>query len=153
MKSKDAGNQRFAPAPGLCFCSNLRRALRVVNRVYEEEFRSAGFSGSTQYNVLVAVNRMGSIRQRDLGQKLDVDETTIARTLRPLFLKGWLTHGEGDDRREKWIAVTEAGKAQIEHARPAWERAQGRIKKVLPANLWDALMESLPKVAELGEGA
>jgi DNA-binding MarR family transcriptional regulator len=112
-----------------------------------------GFTGSTQFHVLSAVNRKGSIRQRDLGQTLDVDETTIARTLLPLFQKGWLTHAEGDDRREKWIAATEAGKKQIEQARPAWERAQTRIKKVLPAEVWKSMMESLPKVAQLSEGA
>jgi DNA-binding MarR family transcriptional regulator len=153
VKSKAPSSRTEGQTLNRCFCSNLRRATRAVTRVYEEEFRSVGFTGSTQFHVLSAVNRKGSIRQRDLGQTLDVDETTIARTLQPLFQKGWLTHAEGDDRREKWIATTEAGKKQIEQARPAWERAQTRIKKVLPANVWEALMESLPKVAQLSEGA
>jgi DNA-binding MarR family transcriptional regulator len=136
-----------------CFCANLRRATRAVTRIYEEEFRSAGFTGATQYHVLTALKRTGPVRQQELGRFLDIDETTIVRTLKPLFKKGWLGHEEGKDRREKWIALTPAGRQQAERARPAWERAQARMRKVLPEPIWDSLIESLPKVAELSEQA
>src|ERR1700679_3376191 len=64
------------PLPGSCFCGNLRRATRTVTRVYEEEFRSVGFTGSTQYTVLRTVGRAETMCQRDLGRILGVDETT-----------------------------------------------------------------------------
>lgn len=141
------------PLSSPCFCANLRRASRAVTRIYEEEFRSAGFTGATQYHVLRALKRTGSVRQQDLGRLLDIDETTIVRTLKPLFQKGWLGHEAGMDRREKWITLTPAGRHQIERARPAWERAQARLRSVLPEPIWDSLLESLPKVAELSERA
>jgi DNA-binding MarR family transcriptional regulator len=141
------------PLSSPCFCANLRRASRAVTRIYEEEFRSAGFTGATQYHVLTALRRTGPVRQQDLGRLLDIDETTIVRTLKPLFLKGWLGHEEGMDRREKWITLTTAGRQQAARARPAWERAQARLRKVLPEPIWDSLLESLPKVAELSERA
>ncbi|HEY1787786.1 MAG TPA: hypothetical protein VGJ73_06500, partial [Verrucomicrobiae bacterium] len=50
-----------------CFCANLRRATRAVTRIYEEEFRSAGFTGATQYHVLTALKRTGPVRQQELG--------------------------------------------------------------------------------------
>jgi DNA-binding MarR family transcriptional regulator len=93
------------------------------------------------------------VRQRDLGTLLDLDETTVARTLKPLFEKGWLEQEAGKDRREKWITLTAGGRQQLERARPAWERAQARIKRALPRNMWDSLMESMPKIAELSESA
>lgn len=136
-----------------CFCANLRRASRAVTRVYEEEFRSAGFTGATQYHVLTVLSRTGSVRQQDLGLLLDLDETTIARTLRPLFQMGWIQHKQGKDRREKWIALSPSGRQQLERSRPAWDRAQARMKKVLPAGMWDSLIESLPVLAEYGERA
>jgi DNA-binding MarR family transcriptional regulator len=136
-----------------CFCANLRRASRAVTRVYEEEFRNTGFTGVTQYHVLGVVERSGAVRQRDLGTLLDLDETTVARTLKPLFEKGWLEQEAGKDRREKWITLTAGGRQQLERARPAWERAQARIKRALPRNMWDSLMESMPKIAELSESA
>jgi DNA-binding MarR family transcriptional regulator len=141
------------PLNSPCFCANLRRATRAVTRVYEEEFRGVGFTGATQYHVLTVLGRTGSVRQQDLGVLLDIDETTVARTLRPLFQMGWLGHQEGKDRREKWITLTASGRQQLERARPAWERAQARMRKVLPAGMWDSLIDSLPKIAECGEGA
>ena len=136
-----------------CLCANLRRASRAVTRIYEEEFRNVGFTGATQFHVLRSVNRAGSVRQQDLGALLDLDETTVTRTLKPLFEKGWLNHQEGEDRREKWIALTAAGQKQIERARPAWDNAQARMRKALPKGMWESLIESLPKVAALSEGA
>jgi DNA-binding MarR family transcriptional regulator len=103
--------------------------------------------------VLTALKRTGPVRQQELGRYLDIDETTIVRTLKPLFQKGWLGHEEGKDRREKWITLTPAGRQQAERARPAWERAQARMRKVLPDPIWDSLIESLPRVAELSEHA
>lgn len=139
--------------PGMCFCGNLRRATRTVTRVYEEEFRGVGFTGSTQYTVLRTVGRAESLCQRDLGKYLGVDETTLTRTLRPLLEKGWLVLREGSDRREKLVSLTKSGRRQVELALPAWNRAQARIRKAMPAGLWDSLMEALPLVAKAGEGA
>ena len=154
MKDSPANLPEPAPLPaGPCFCGNLRRATRVVTRVYEEEFRSVGFTGSTQLALLRVLSRVGTMRQRDLGEALGVDETTLTRTLRPMLAKGWLQLKEGDDRREKLVSLTEGGRRQIVLAQPAWERAQARIKGVLPAGLWDSMMESLAVVAKEGERA
>jgi len=138
---------------GPCFCGNLRRATRTVTRVYEEEFRGVGFTGSTQYTLLRVLAGSAGMRQRDLGESLGIDETTLTRTLRPLLEKGWLDLREGNDRREKLISLTKSGRRQTQLALPAWERAQARIKKVLPAGLWEALMEALPQVARASERA
>jgi DNA-binding MarR family transcriptional regulator len=154
MKARPSSKPDIAkPLSTPCFCANLRRASRSVTRVYEEEFRSVGFTGATQYQVLTVLGRSGSVRQQDLGVLLDLDETTIARTLKPLFQKDWLRHEEGKDRREKWITLTPKGRQQLERARPAWDRAQSRLKKVLPVGMWDSLIESLPMLAECGERA
>jgi len=149
--SEDAAGEKALSTP--CLCANLRRATRAVTRVYEEEFRRAGFTGATQFHVLRAVKQAGSLRQGNLGVLLDLDKTTITRTLKPLFQKGWIEHEGGDDRREKWIALTPDGRQQVERARPAWAKAQARMREALPGGMWDSLIESLPKVAELSERA
>jgi DNA-binding MarR family transcriptional regulator len=153
VKDSTPDIQKVAALPGPCFCGNLRRATRTITRVYEEEYRSVGLNGTTQLVVLRVLSRVEAMRQRDLGKALAIDETTLTRTLRPLLEKGWLKLREGEDRREKMISVTKSGQRQIELALPAWERAQARIRRVLPEGLWDAMMESLPVVARAGENA
>jgi DNA-binding MarR family transcriptional regulator len=137
------------PLNSPCLCANLRRATRAVTHVYEDEFRRAGFTGATQFHVLRAVEQAGSLRQGDLGVLMDLDKTTITRTLKPLFQKGWLALESGRDGREKWVKLTSEGKGQIQRARPAWEKAQARMKKALPEGMWELFMGSLPKLAEL----
>jgi DNA-binding MarR family transcriptional regulator len=141
------------PMGSPCLCANLRRATRAVTHVYEEEFRRAGFTGATQFHVLRAVEQADSLRQGDLGILLDLDKTTITRTLKPLFQKGWLVLESHTDAREKWVKLTKTGREQIQRARPAWEKAQGRMKRALPPGMWDLFMGSLPKLAELGASA
>jgi DNA-binding MarR family transcriptional regulator len=55
----------------------------------------------------------------------------------------------GDDRREKRLTITPSGLAKLDQARPAWERAQGKIRSLLPDRIWKGLIEALPEVARV----
>jgi DNA-binding MarR family transcriptional regulator len=96
--------------------------------------------------------RVGEVRQRDLGELASLDETTLTRNLKPLEESGWVATRAGDDRREKWIAISEAGVAKVEQARPAWSRAQERLRDALPEGTWDLLFNVLPEVAKAASG-
>ena len=61
---------------------------------------------------------------------------------------GWVTVRSGDDRREKWVAVTEAGAAKLKEAGPAWERAQERMRSLLPEGAWQDLLAARGRSAE-----
>jgi len=104
---------------------------------------------TTQYSVLRLLRESGEVRQRDLGGVTVHDETTLTRTLRPLVKAGWVAVRTGEDRREKWIKITAGGVATLERAHPAWERAQERMRSLLPAGVWQNLMAVLPDVARL----
>jgi DNA-binding MarR family transcriptional regulator len=123
-----------------------------VTRIYDAELRGAGLR-STQHSLLRLLGRVGDVRQGDLGNLASLDETTLTRNLRPLEKSGWVATRAGADRREKWVVITEAGKAKIEQARPAWSRAQERMRKALPKGTWELLFAALPDVtnAALGE--
>ncbi|MGA8350114.1 MAG: hypothetical protein WB773_20155, partial [Isosphaeraceae bacterium] len=75
-------------------------------------------------------------------------ETTLTRSLRPLRKSGWVRIRAGADRREKLVAITEAGKEKVEQARPAWSRAQERLRRALPDRTWDSLFAALPDVTK-----
>src|SRR5436190_5213440 len=101
-----------------CLCFALRQASRALSRVYDEELRGVGLR-ITQYSVLRLLRKFGEMRQRDLGQLTQHDETTLTRNLRPLVRAGWVEVRTGKDRREKLIRITTDGTAKLTKARPA----------------------------------
>ena len=124
-------------------CAALRQAARAVTRVYDEELRRAGLR-ATQHTLLRLLEQSGEVRQRDLGVLASLDETTLTRNLRPLERGGWVAVRAGEDRREKLIAITEAGRAKVEQARSAWARAQERMRGAMSEGTWDLLAAALP---------
>jgi DNA-binding MarR family transcriptional regulator len=138
---------RPRPIPTPCLCAALRQASRAVTRIYDAELRGTGLR-ATQLSLLRLLGRSGEVRQGDLGEMASLDETTLTRSLRPLQKSGWVTIRAGADRREKLVAITEAGKEKVEQARPAWSRAQERMRRTLPDGTWESLFATLPGVAK-----
>jgi DNA-binding MarR family transcriptional regulator len=146
---------RHPPKPSLssaaspCLCTALRRASRAVTRLYDAELRDTGLR-VTQYALLSLLSRSGEVRQGDLGEMACIDETTLTRSLRPLEKSGWsgwIALRSGADRHEKLVAITGAGRSKLEQARPAWSRAQDRMRRALPAKTRETLFSALPGVA------
>jgi DNA-binding MarR family transcriptional regulator len=96
------------PVSTPCLCNALRRASRPVSRLYDEELRSTGLR-TTQYSLLSRLSRVGEVRQRELSGQTLLDETALTGALRPLVASGWVAVGAGENRREKWVAITEEG--------------------------------------------
>ena len=144
--------EHHKPAPTPCLCNALRQASRAVSRLYDEELRSVGLR-TTQYSLLCHLRRAGEVRQRDLGGLTSLDETTLTRNLRPLIDSGWVAISTGEDRREKLVRLTEAGAAKLRQARPAWERAQERMRSRLPDGAWSGFLAALPDLARLADEA
>ena len=149
VKPPKSGRPRPTPMP--CLCAALRQAARAVTRIYDAELRGTGLR-STQHSLLRLLDRVGEVRQGDLGEMASLDETTLTRNLRPLQKSGWVTIRAGADRREKLVAITEAGRTKMEQARPAWSRAQERMRRSLPKGTWDSLFATLPDVTKAASG-
>src|SRR5882672_1614004 len=149
VKVKSEGHN---PLASPCLCNALRQASRAVSRLYDEELRGVGLR-TTRYSLLSRLSRVGEVRQRDLGGMTSLDETTLTRNLRPLIDSGWVAIGAGEDRREKLVRLTEAGAAKLREARPAWERAQERMRSRLPEGAWSGLLAALPDLARLADEA
>ena len=135
-----------------CLCAALRQATRAVTRVYDAELRGTGLR-STQHSLLRLLVRSGKVRQVDLGEMASLDETTLTRSLRLLQKSGWVTIRAGADRREKLVAITDAGNEKVEQARPAWSRVQERMRVSLPEGTWNSLFAALPVVTQAASDA
>jgi DNA-binding MarR family transcriptional regulator len=123
-----------------CACANLRRAARVMTRLYDAALHPSGLSVA-QFTLLQALNTAPGMSQKQLAGLLEIDSTTLTRTLQPLRRAGWLRSTVGDDRREVHLALTVAGKRTYRRARPYWERAQGDFVRALGKEGWNRLME------------
>jgi DNA-binding MarR family transcriptional regulator len=143
-------SERPKPAATPCLCNALRQATRAVSRLYDEELRGAGLR-TTQYSLLRCLSHAGEVRQRDLGGLTSLDETTLTRSLRHLIDAGWVAIRPGEDRREKLVRLTDAGAAKLHEARPAWERAQERLRSRLPKETWSHLLDLLPELTRLAD--
>ncbi len=147
---EDVNHQATAkpqPTARPCICAALRQASRALARIYDAELRAIGLR-ATQFTILSLLGRSGEVRQGDLGEMAWLDETTLTRSLRPLGKGGWVTIRAGADRREKLIAISEAGRVKLEQGRPAWARVQERMRRTLPGGTWDSLFAALPKVTK-----
>ncbi|MBV8269536.1 MAG: winged helix-turn-helix transcriptional regulator [Planctomycetaceae bacterium] len=111
---------------------------------------------TTQYSLLQLLRRSGDVRQRDLAELTLHDETSLTRSLRPLVAARWVAVRAGDDPPREVVhdlTITAGGVAKLEEARPAWERAQTRMRALLPEGAWRGLLATLPEVARLTAGA
>jgi len=122
-------SERAAALPPVlpCACANVRRAARAITQLYDEALRDTGLR-ATQFTLLQALSLKGELTQGQLGELLAIDSTTLTRTLGSLRSRGWIRSRPGKDRRERHWSLASAGERQIEHAKPAWEGAQQRIR-------------------------
>ncbi len=144
---RDRREARRAELPDLrCLCANLRRAARLVSQLYETE---TGWSGVriTQFSMLQAISRTGTITHRALGSLLGLDQTTVSRSLATLGRRGWVRAVRGEDRRERRVALTGEGKQALKGAEQSWRRAQTRLRRRYGVGEWEKLQSTVTAIA------
>ena len=132
-----------------CACQNLRRATRVVTRIYDQELRRTGLE-ITQFGLLTALAKVGEANQKRLSVGFAMDSTTLTRTLGLLRKQGWVHARRGKDRRERLLSLTGAGKRQMAMAQPHWEQAERRLRKELGDAGWKNMKETISRITEAG---
>lgn len=134
--------------PIQCTCFNLRRAARVVTRIFDEGLRPSGLR-STQFSILAVLNGVGSSTINELAKALVMDRTTLARNLKPLETHGLVEVISGKDLRTRLVALTPAGRKLLARALPLWEQTQRDVIDRLGDGPWYNLMERLQQVVAL----
>ena len=133
-----------------CLCASLRRAARAISQLYARELRAAGLR-STQHTLLQVLAAREGIAQKQLGQLLALDTSTLTRTLRPLEKRGWIRTLPAEDLRQRRFALTPRGRRQLDRARPHWERIQDRVRRELGSTEWEEVMAALLRVTRAAE--
>ena len=130
-----------------CACANLRRAARLVTQLYEDAIRPTGMTGP-QFTLLQALKLAPGISQKQLGEILGTESTTLTRTLALVDERGWLSAEPAADRRALRLSLTKAGEREYERALPYWQSAQKRFKHALGDAKWNGLIDALVETVE-----
>src|SRR5262247_3687514 len=113
-----------------CIAVRLRLLNRVVTNVYDDALRPLGLRAS-QLNVLVVTAKLGLARPAQVCEILQLDTSTLSRTVERMRAHGWLEVVPEEDARAQPFRLTAQGKRLIEKAVPAWEEAQRQATELL----------------------
>lgn len=136
---------KTATIPLPCLSASFRRAARVLTQHYETALRPLGLRG-TQFTLLQALFRTGEVPQGTLGKILAIDSTTLTRTLAIMERQGWIDTRPGNDRRERLLSLSTAGRAEYKRALPHWEKVQQELRGQFGNKRWNELFNLTTEV-------
>jgi DNA-binding MarR family transcriptional regulator len=126
--------------------------MRHVTQFYDRFLVAAGLR-TTQFSILIKLQRIGPTSINALAEALVMDRTTLGRNIQPLEREGLVAVRKGrTDRRSKELDVTDKGAARIKDATHAWAEAQSRFESAFGAERSSDLRALLREVTatELG---
>ena len=113
-----------------CIASSVRQLNRVVTALYDDVLRSVGLT-MNQLNVLVFIFSHGSPTAGALVRYLQMDASTVSRTIERMRNDGLLVVREGQDARTRELRLSDKGEDMIVKAMPSWRKAQKQTQKLL----------------------
>ena len=123
----DVIQDRLRPSKlGSCTCTDIRRVARKLTSLYDSALAPAEIT-ITQYSLLANIGRAGELSHTVLAERLGMDRTTLTRDLRPLIEAKWVAVGSGEDRRQRLLQLTAAGKRKLNRSYPLWEKIQSQF--------------------------
>jgi DNA-binding MarR family transcriptional regulator len=124
-----------------CACASVRRAARLVTQLYDDECK--GQLEASQFALLSALEQQIGCNQAMLAKALGLDKTTLSRNLSVLARRGWIERQTAVDQRERGFRLTPAGRELLKATKPAWRRAQARLRSAMTGEQWDQMQEGV----------
>ena len=117
----------IGPLP--CTGGRLRKLTRRMTSFYEQHLRTVGLKLS-QYSVLMSVSTEPQSLLK-LAAHLEMDRTTLTRSLKSLIDSGWIAEVASDDARQRMLVLTVSGKRFRDEAQQVWRDAQLALEEQL----------------------
>jgi DNA-binding MarR family transcriptional regulator len=133
----------------MCACANLRRASRALSRVYDDALAAVDLT-TTQMTLLLSISRFGPVPLSKLALFLEMDRTSLYRTLRPMQRRGLVgVRSSSKSERIKEAHLTQRGERHLARAMPVWRRAQDSFVTAFGRADWERLRASLSRVVSI----
>jgi DNA-binding MarR family transcriptional regulator len=128
----------------LCNCTALRKATRRVSQLFDSALEPCGLR-ITQRSILMQIARSGSPPPLgELAEALVMDRGALTHTLKPLVRDRLVEiRIDPEDRRNRLVALTAAGRKKIEESTALWKRAQQGFETAFGVAKSAALREAL----------
>src|SRR5215510_11237554 len=134
MRRETMDSQKHSPAidaiASSCIAVRLRLLNRVVTNLSDDALRPLGLKVS-QLNILVVTAKLGLARPAQVCDLLQLDTSTLSRTVERMRAHGWLEVVPEEDARAQPFRLTPQGRRLLEKAVPAWEQAQRQATELL----------------------
>lgn len=115
-----------------CAGWNSRLAARRINQFLDGELAALGLS-STQVGLMAQIAVAPDDTLGALAQKLELDPSTLSRTLRTLAEQGLVEIAVVEnDLRRRAVWLTETGARRLEAAVPLWRQAHNKLAALRP---------------------
>ena len=126
-----------------CVVWKIRRAARVLTRIYDEALAPCGLT-SMQLGTLDALGDFGPTTLARLAEIGSHEKSATWRGLQPLMRRGLVERVAPEARADRY-AISPAGAALLEEALVHWRRVQGEIVGLLGEDVdhLDAMIEKL----------
>jgi DNA-binding MarR family transcriptional regulator len=128
----------------LCNCTALRKATRRVSQLYDSALEPCGLR-ITQRSILMQIARSASPPPLgELAEALVMDRGALTHTMKPLQRDGLVEiRIDPEDRRNRLVALTAAGRKKIEQSTALWKRAQEGFESAFGVAKSAALRQAL----------
>ncbi|MDH5656686.1 MAG: MarR family transcriptional regulator [Spirochaetia bacterium] len=129
-----------------CVCLNLRKTTRKVTQFYEDALRPLNLK-ATQYSLLAAIHLMDSASMNEVSEILQLDRTSLSRSLNPLLRDKLVITAKGNDKRLKLLHLTDKGRITLYAAFPLWKKAQKQVVYFLKKQKWAKMRSDLNRLS------
>ncbi len=108
---------------GPCYWKKLRLVTNAVDERYQGALAPVGLT-INQYCILSNINKLDHPTTSTLAKAIELDRTTLVRTLKPLESRSLVQDAAEPGARDRKLRLTEQGKATLEEGRALWQQAQ-----------------------------
>lgn len=143
-------SEELADVGNCCAAFNLRKASRVITRLYAEAFAPIGLE-PTQFMLLVACARQGTVTMGALAVRMSMDPSALARNVTILERRGLVTIAPGADRRVRDISISAKGRKILSRALPRWREVQEKLAVKFGEDSFRSAVELMKGIARSGE--
>ena len=113
-----------------CIAVRVRLLSRVVTGIYDRRVLRLGVKAN-QGAMLVMIARRGATTQRQIGERLQMEKSTVSRNVERLKAKGWVAiKGDGNAHQQE-IELTKDGRTLLFEIHGEWLKAQKEALELL----------------------